>query len=316
MKYYIAADGGGTKLFAVLYDQDFNIITYASCGGTNHLFRPKEEIERDVTLLADALIPDFVEEVEALDYSIVGNAEPLIEALQKKVVIRTAERRGEGHTALLTAAHEYGILAQAGTGSDAFLIQPDRELVIGGWGAYLGDEGSGYDIGIKTLKAAIYAYDGRGPATRIYDILMQDWELDDMWDVINKKIAPTPDFRRLIASATRICGKAAAEGDPVAIEIFRDAAEELALQVKTAIRQAGGTWTGPIVTSGGAWKSSPYLSSFFTEIIRTDYPDAVVIGPMFEPIVGNVLLRHKDTVGLGTLVDILKDKFKNYVCGV
>ena len=92
MKYYIAADGGGTKLFAVLYDQDFNIITYASCGGTNHLFRPKEEIERDVTLLADALIPDYVGEVEALDYSIVGNAEPLIEALQKKVVIRTAER--------------------------------------------------------------------------------------------------------------------------------------------------------------------------------------------------------------------------------
>ena len=70
------------------------------------------------------------------------------------------------------------------------------------------------------------------------------------------------------------------------------------------------------MTSGGAWKSSPYLSSFFTEIIRADHPDAVVIGPMFEPIVGNVLLRHKDTVGLGTLVDILKDKFKNYVCGV
>ena len=315
MTYYLAADGGGSKLFAVLYDQEFNIISCASCGGTNHLFRPKDEIERDVARLAETLIPDHVGEIEALDYSIVGNAEPLIDALQKKVVIRTATRRGEGHTALLTSGHEYGILAQAGTGSDAFLIQPDREVVIGGWGAYLGDEGSGYDIGIKTLKAAIYAYDGRGPATRIYDILMQDWELDDMWDVINKKIAPTPDFRRLIASATRICGKAAAEGDPVAIEIFRDAANELALQVKTAIKNAGGSWTGPIVTSGGAWKSSPYMSAFFTESIRADYPDAEVMRPMFEPIVGNVLLRHKDAVGLNALVDILKEKFKNYLVG-
>jgi len=29
-----------------------------------------------------------------------------------------------------------------------------------------------------------------------------------------------------------------------------------------------------------------------------------------------LMLRHKDVVGLDALVDILKDKFKNYLCGV
>jgi len=58
------------------------------------------------------------------------------------------------------------------------------------------------------------------------------------------------------------------------------------------------------------------MSAFFEESIRADYPDAEIKKPMFEPIVGSVMLRHKDVVGLDALVDILKDKFKNYLCGV
>ena len=313
MKYYVAADGGGTKLFATLYDENFNIISSAACGGTNQLFRPREDIKRDVEALADKLIPEGITEVEGFDYSIVGDPAPLIEALGHKVEIKNCAFRREGDVALLSSCYEYGILAQAGTGSDAFLIQPDARFEIGGWGVYFGDEGSGYDIGAKTIKAAIYDHDGRGPKTAIKDILMADWELKVMWNLIDVKLAGTSDFRRLIASATRICGKAAETGDEVAIGIFKDAAEELSHQVKTAIKQNGGKWIGPIVTSGGAWKSSPYMRNFFSESIHRDYPEAEVISPVFEPLVGSVILRHKENIPLPELCDILKTKFKEYL---
>ena len=313
MKYYVAADGGGTKLFAVLYDEKFNIISRAACGGTNHLFRPRDEIKNDVEALANELFPEAINEIEGFDYSIVGDPTPLIEALSKKVKINSCEFRKEGDVALLSSCHEYGILAQSGTGSDAFLIQPDTRFEVGGWGVYFGDEGSGYDIGAKTIKAAIYDHDGRGPKTALKDILIEAWELKVMWNIIDVKLANTPDFRKLIASATRICGKAAQLGDEVAIGIFKDAAEELAHQVKTAIRRNGGKWVGPIVTSGGAWKSSPYMRNFFRESINRDYPEAEVISPVFEPLVGSVILRHKENIPLPELCDILKTKFKEYL---
>ena len=140
MKYYIAADGGGSKLLAVLYDEKFNIISRGACGGTNHLFRPSEEIKRDVEALADELIPEEITEIEGFDYSIVGDPQPLIEAIRGKAKINSCKFRGEGNVALLSSGYEYGILAQAGTGSDAFLIQPNATIGIGGWGVYFGDE--------------------------------------------------------------------------------------------------------------------------------------------------------------------------------
>jgi N-acetylglucosamine kinase-like BadF-type ATPase len=313
MKYYVAADGGGSKLLAVLYDENFNIISHGVCGGTNHRFRPIDEIKRDVLALVDKFLPEWITEIEGFDYSIVGDPQPLIEAIHTKAKINSCEFRGEGDVALLSSGYEYGILAQAGTGSDAFLIQPDARIGIGGWGVYFGDEGSGYDIGAKTIKAAIYDYDGRGPKTAIKDILMADWNLKVLWDIFDVKLASTPDFRKLIASATRICGKAAELGDEVAIGIFKNAAEELARQVKTAIKQNGGNWIGPIVTSGGAWKSSPYLTKFFRESMLCDYPNAKIIAPIFEPLVGSIILRHKETIPLHELCDILKVKFKEYI---
>ena len=59
-----------------------------------------------------------------------------------------------------------GILLIAGTGSIAWGRDADgRTIRAGGWGALLGDEGSGYDLGLRALRAVLHAHDGRGPAT-------------------------------------------------------------------------------------------------------------------------------------------------------
>jgi hypothetical protein len=65
--------------------------------------------------------------------------------------------------------------------------------------------------------------------------------------------------------------------------------------------------------SGGAWKSSHYFKEFFREIILRDYPDAEVITPLFEPLVGSVVLRHKEHIPLCELRETLKIKFKEFL---
>src|SRR5512144_378976 len=61
-----------------------------------------------------------------------------------------------------------GIVLLAGTGSIAWARLPDGETVrVGGLGAALGDQGSGYDLGRGALRAAGLALDGLGPRTAL-----------------------------------------------------------------------------------------------------------------------------------------------------
>lgn len=304
MKYYAAAEGGGSKVLAVLYNQDLQILRIERTRGTNQAFRPMELIRADLDALAERLIPDDCTEIQSLDIGFVGPAELFCEAVRKRVTVREFHAYREGQVALAAAGRSYGLVAQAGTGSDAFIIQPsDPYSAVGGWGPLLGDEGSGYHIGLDALKAAIYSKDGRGKKTLLYDLVMETWGLDDLWDMI-AKIIHDPDSRHLVASASLLAAKAAAAGDEVALSIYERAGHEMSHQVLTAIQRLGGTWEGPIVISGGAWKGSPRMVETFSADVRAKYPGAEIIHPKYEPVAGCIALR---LLGEGADVSGIRD---------
>jgi len=63
-----------------------------------------------------------------------------------------------------------GILLIAGTGSMALARASDgTEVRVGGWGALLGDEGSGFWIAMQALGCVARAEDGRGRRTELRD---------------------------------------------------------------------------------------------------------------------------------------------------
>ena len=291
MKYYIAADGGGTKLQAILYDENLHIVDTGRMSGTNTILRTEEEVREDMRVLIRGLIPQEITRIAGADICVVRYSEAFLDVLKERCTVDSPVFYGEGETGLAAAGAAYGILAQAGTGSDAFLVQPDRRLSIGGWGYIFGDEGSGYDIGQRTLRAAIHAQDGRGPKTAILDILMKEWQLDELWDVVGRAMGGG-DYRPLVASATYIASLAARQNDAVALGIYEDAAREMASQVFAAIAGYGGTWEGPIVASGGVWKGHPRMFEAFCQDIREKYPEAEIIRPIFEPVAGCAVLRR------------------------
>lgn len=292
MTYYIAAEGGGTKLLTVLYDEQFHIIRTARTTGTNAVYRRPGDIEASMEKMTGELLgnnPD-IREIQRLDMSLVGNGGLLADVLRRHVTLKEFRQYGEGEVALSAAGFTSGIVAQSGTGSDSFLIQPGIDERIGGWGPLLGDEGSGYDIGLMGLKAAIYAEEGRGPDTVLLPMVMENFKLSQLWDLVHT-VSDTSDVRRTVGSAALLVARAAGQGDAVALDIYDRAARAMAHQVLTALGRIQGDLQGPIVTSGGAWKGHRRMFDTFTAALHDAYPKVTVIFPDFEPVAGCIFLR-------------------------
>ena len=290
MKYYVAADGGGTKLIAILYDEDGNILRTARAGGTNTNFRSIDEVHQEMEALVDTLC-EGIEEIEAIDCCIVGHrtSDLLPSIFRERVRLNVVEHHGEGDVPLYASGLSYGIVAQAGTGSDAIVrLQDGSAYCNGGWGMLLGDEGGGYDIGLRAMRAAVRAHEGRAEPTILLDRILEHFQITKLIDLIDIMIDET-DVRGRVASVARVCAAAAREGDPTALSIYEYAAEELFLCVKASVEHLGRPYPWTVVCSGGAWKGTRYMYECFVKKMQAYAPDIPVRFPIFEPLVGSVL---------------------------
>jgi glucosamine kinase len=130
-----------------------------------------------------------------------------------------------------------GILQIAGTGTNCIGRAPDggRENA-GGWSSRLGDEGSGYWIGLHGIRRALHAYD-RDEPSRVLEVVGGIWGTSSIDELVNLGDGtPGPDFAAL---APAIC-QLAEEGDPVALDVVKQAASDLAgfvLLVRAKLRR-------------------------------------------------------------------------------
>ncbi len=150
-----------------------------------------------------------------------------------------------------------GILQIAGTGSNTIGRAPDgsRESA-GGWSSRLGDEGSGYWIGVNAIRRALHAYDREQPA-QVIQRVSEVWGTHDMDEFINVGDGtPGPDF----AALAPVIDELAQAGDPVALGVLQQAAADLVafvLLVRSKIRRKHSltgevpvAWTGGVIEKG------------------------------------------------------------------
>jgi N-acetylglucosamine kinase-like BadF-type ATPase len=133
----------------------------------------------------------------------------------------------------------WGIALISGTGSLAYGEAPDgRSARAGGWGYLLGDEGSGYAIGLAALRAVARAADGRGPQTALTSSVLAHWGLSQPQNLVQYVYEPRRDIGRAEIAALAPLVEAATE-DAVAHAILRQAGQELALSLKAVAQQLG-----------------------------------------------------------------------------
>ena len=291
---YLAADGGGSKLQTVLYDQDFRILRTGRVAGVNTLFKPAEVVKANIEAMLAELLTGIEGDIAFADICMVGAGDVMKEALNRCGRVQNVTFRGESVIGLAASLKTSGVVALSGTGSDAFFIKDGvSKLAVGGWGPLLGDEGSGYDIGLRTLKAAIYAYDGRGEPSMLLDLVMENWKLTALWGIVGH-LAGNPDARHEVASAAKLCSKAAHAGDKVGLRIYEHAALDLSVTARTVIDAHRSEWDGTVVIMGGAWKGHPRMFEVFKREIELLYPEAHVTRSLYDPVVGCAVLRFLD----------------------
>lgn len=177
----------------------------------------------------------------------------------------------------------HGLVLLAGTGSIAYgRTQDGQTHRAGGWGYLLGDEGSGYWIGLQALKSVTHARDKRiSPLTNLPQAILKTLMIDARdivrWTYHQSKPAD-------IAQLTQIVLDHAEHGDTLAISIIDQAAYELAL-LAANVQDVLNLSVHDITFAGGLLTSDNVLSRAVTRELNFTAPPQI----HYSPVVGAAL---------------------------
>jgi glucosamine kinase len=169
-----------------------------------------------------------------------------------------------------------GILLIAGTGSIAWGRAEDgREARAGGWGALIGDEGSGYDIGLRGLRAAVRAADGRGAETELLARLTANLGIAGPEDLV---IWTASAAKSEIAGLAALVCDLARAGDAVAATIVDAAVASLTSHVAALVARLA-PWNAPpgLALGGGLLSPGGPLRDALV-VATADYPCVPMAG--------------------------------------
>lgn len=314
MSYIFGIDGGGTKTICLLMDENKLVLGRGEAGPSNYQTVGIETAKQSIQLAIEQAIlsakigANSNLNIEAICLGLAGVARPkdieivqfFVQNLQlthdlpitqlwqpKNIVVCSdcaiALVGGIGHSS--------GIAVISGTGSIVF--GQNRQGItkrVGGWGYLLGDEGSGYDIAIQGLQAALKFYDGREDFTALaekFQVHLGLKNLEELVEVVYRRGWGVKE----IAGLAPIVDRAAAEGDRVADDIINSAVAELTFSTKIAISALfNPTEEFEIAIVGGVWGGEANCRGRFEAAISAIAPKAKVISPRYEPAFGAGLL--------------------------
>ncbi|HUY95909.1 MAG TPA: BadF/BadG/BcrA/BcrD ATPase family protein [Terracidiphilus sp.] len=226
----LGIDGGGTRTRASVVNGSA-VLAFAEAGSIKRLRVGAAAAEENLRcLMAEVYKQAGITAVRA---ACVGVASALMPGVREWIGAVCADFNVERHEVVgdeiiaLDAAFRGGpgILQIAGTGTNTIGRAPDggRETA-GGWSSRLGDEGSGYWIGLHAIRRALNARDREEP-TQILEVVGRIWGAADLDELINiGDGTPAPDFAALAPAIDKL----AEEGDAVALGVLKQAATDLA----------------------------------------------------------------------------------------
>ncbi len=229
MSLVLGIDGGGTRTRASIVDGD-RVVAFAEDGSIKRLRVGAATAEENLRkLLREVFEQAGVARVSTVSAGVASATMPgvkeWITAVFRDFGVERSEVVGDEVIALDAAFRGGpGILQIAGTGSNCIGRAPDggRECA-GGWSSRLGDEGSGYWIGLHAVRRALKAYDREEP-TRVLETVGKLWGTRTTEELVNVgDSSPGPDFAALAPAIDQL----AEEGDAVSLGVMRQAAADL-----------------------------------------------------------------------------------------
>ncbi len=241
----LALEGGGTRSQAALLDPAGRVLHISHAADVNPNFTTPQESQRAVLAAVEGVLDgarisgDRITDVALALVAASFGAELLGEILPRACY----HYYGEGDVVFARAGlyRPHGVAVVAGTGATAWAVRADdgRQRIFGGWGALLGDEGSGYALGLAGLRAAVRACEGRAEApTELYPAVRQHFGLAEATfrDELIHLTYHKPLTRAEIAALASVVTQLAAQGDPLAAQLTAQVAADLAALALHAAR--------------------------------------------------------------------------------
>jgi len=299
MKQYLALDSGGTKVLAVLYNEDFEPIRVARVGSFRDNTTPPELVRRNMETLLARLELDRGGVLDGIT-GLIDHT--FYELLREKCIVRKTDHCGEMEAGLHAAEiFGDGLLALSGTGATMFGKYNGRHCYAGAYGAAVSDIGSGYWMGREILNAAIRDYEGWGEETMLTELVCRHFGYGKDTPEETRKQLNSAIFSiysrhdyspcACVASCAPLATEAANRGDAAALRILQETGRILATMMTSMIRKHALPDDLPLTISGSVWRGHRRLFDTFSACIREQSPSRPLLVPDFEPILG-VMIRH------------------------
>jgi N-acetylglucosamine kinase-like BadF-type ATPase len=313
-RYLLGVDGGATKTLAAVLDLEEGAVHLGHGGPSNEdavgagsavqaLLGAAEQAIAGAGIAADrlgaAVLANAGTDTAAIASS-VRSARTDSWLVVNDVVAAWATATGGGP----------GVAVISGTGSNVFGVGPDgRGWRAGGWGHLLGDEGSGYWLGIESIKAALRDREASGPATALSDAAPAFFGAGSV-EALASSVYSKPLTKGEIAALAAETARLAGEGDAVARGLYERGAAELGVQIAAVVGQTGLTGSFPVGLIGSAFKAGEVFVEPLTRAIHEHSPEALVAPVAMAPVGGSLLLAaracgHADALSAERLSPLL-----------
>jgi N-acetylglucosamine kinase-like BadF-type ATPase len=295
VRYVLGIDAGGTKTRALVADENGRIVGDALGGGANLRTHGELEVEKVLHAVIEDACIGLATLPDAVALGIAGADRPPDEAVLRAILRRIGFRSrvvvtNDARIAFIAGSDErVGLAIVCGTGSIAWGRNREGQIArSGGWGWHLGDEGSGFWIGERAIRAVLRAVDGRGPATTLDLALSEHFAIAEPEQILYA-IYDREFPRTRVAKFSARVDAAACAGDHVAKAILDEAAAELvcaASSVRDRLRLEEAPYD--VVLSGGTFAAVPTLEA---DVARRLQSSRARVKPLTEaPAVGAVKL--------------------------
>jgi N-acetylglucosamine kinase-like BadF-type ATPase len=296
-RYLLGIDGGATKTLAAVLDIEQDTLHVGRSGPSNEdAVGGKAAVQALLDAAGEALHaagidePDLAAAVAAVAGTDTASVTRHVRNARGEAWIVVNDVVGAWATA---TGGGPGVAAIAGTGSNVFGVGPGgRSWRTGGWGHLLGDEGSGYWLGLESIRAALHDRDASGPETALGAAACEFFGCDSV-EAIASLVYSKPLTKGEIAAFAIDTAKLAEQGDEVARELFERGATLLGGQIAAVIEQVGLKGSFPMGLIGSAYKAGELYLAPLRRRVAEVAPGAEISAVEMSPVGGSLMLAAK-----------------------
>jgi len=325
MSFVLGVDAGATKTFALVANEKGYILGFGQGGAGNYETVGLEPALTEICRVCKAALiqAGASPPVEVAVFGLAGadlpmDFELLTTNIEKLGLAKKVRVENDTMIALRAGLKRgWGVAVVCGTGFNACGISPDgRKVQFPGLGWLSGDWGGGVDIAREVIRLVCRAWDGRGRTTTLTQGVLKTLGISQIEDLITQlrqgELAHHPGWfdRQRLLKVVPLVFEAAYHGDEVAQDLLIRVGNEVGLAANAILRRLGLEDSDvEIVLAGGVFKGKgPLLVDTVRQVVHRVAPQARIITPEFEPVVGAIFLAL-ETLGI-EVTDLIRNNVR------